>query len=245
MGLDSLIVYNESDYFKIKNGMIKIVDTACINGTERAKRDIDQNKLTYFLIKGLSQRDVSNKEFKLILNHYGIDFKNISSPCVRPLKGFEWNCYENAINAEIIKRHGEKFIDSIRKVADIKFINSNPNFIFQWHECESTSRYNKVVDYNESLEVMRGDLRKELQKLNESKRIELGEIDISFIIYRDSSTSAISIKKDIRPSTSYNSKLVDSTITNFILKSKWNPGKFNGINVNSDWNLSGIGYIKN
>lgn len=236
-GVDSLVIYSEDDFYKVKDVIIKIVDTACINATKRAQKDISRNKLTYFLIKGLSSRDVSNKEFKLLLKNYDIGFKNISGYCMRPPKGFEWNCYEKTINAEIEKRHGKNFIDSLRKVADIKFINSNPNFIFQWHECESTSRYNKVLDYNESLKIMREDLKKNLQLLNRNKKIEFGDTDISFIIHRDSSISNISITKDIKPNTPYNSKIVDSVIIDYMLKSKWNPGKFNGINVNSDWNI--------
>lgn len=241
---DSLVIYSEEDYYKIKFGKIKIVDTACINETKRAHKDITNNNLTYFQLKGFSPRDVSDKELEILLKKYDIGFKNISISCILPAKGFERNCYEKTINAEIIKRHGKNFIDSLRKKADIKFINSNPNFIFQWHECETTSRYNKVTDYSKSLDVMGEDLRKELKLLNKSKQMEFGDIDISFIIHKDSSISKISIKKDIKPNTPINSKLVDSVITSFILKSKWNPGKFNGINVNSNWNLSNKLYSK-
>ena len=39
-GSDSIIVYNEDDYYKIINGMIKVVDTACTNEEQKANADI-------------------------------------------------------------------------------------------------------------------------------------------------------------------------------------------------------------
>lgn len=242
-GLDTLVIYSEKDFYENKIGIFKIVDTLCINGIKRAKKDISENKLTYYNIKGLSAREVSDKELTLLLHQYNIGFENVLGFCMRPPKGFKWNCYEDEINNEIFNRYGENFVDSLRKIADRKFVETNPDFVFMWHECETTSRYTKVLDYTESLNMVREDLRKTLIPLYKTRGIEINDLNISFIIHRDSSISKLSITKSISPKNFENEKLVDSVITQFIMRSKWNPGKFNGINVNSDWHISGVGRL--
>lgn len=234
---DSFEVYNEVDYYKIISGKIKIIDTLCIAETQRAQSDIaNKQPLTYYLLKGLSQRDVSNTELKELLAQNNIKFQIKHVPDMR-MGSFDRYCYEKTFNSEIANRQGEHFIDSLRNIADRIFIESHPEFVFMWHETETTSRYSKSLDYSESLKLSRNDLRDQLQAICKKTGIEISELDVDFVIHRNGEVSRIKIKKALKPNTLNNSALIDSAVVDFVRQSKWNPGKFNGIDVNSEWHI--------
>lgn len=119
------IVYNEDVYTEMwrknKNLDVTVIDTFCINQKARAIRDIKNGKLIYFDFHPLELDKMAR-----ILSHYGIETQEQLRRDVK-ITGFEPYCYEFEMHREISRKFGEKFIDSIFRVAQKEYILENPN----------------------------------------------------------------------------------------------------------------------
>ena len=106
-----------------KNDNAIIVDTACINGKEKALSDIRANKLTYYY-KTIGPHE---KEFKAALAKHNITAKlgNMSTCIV--VGRFGNNCYEREMEEEVYRRYGNDFFDSIWNKTLLARMHKFPN----------------------------------------------------------------------------------------------------------------------
>ena len=124
----TMIFYNVDEYAKfwLKNKTKKVIkiDTFCIQEKKRALKDIEENKLTFFITLGYEKH-----EFERILKSYGLNRKPSEWRCDDNF-GFKTDCYEAEMNEELERRYGKDFFDSIRIVARKQFIKKHPNEVF-------------------------------------------------------------------------------------------------------------------
>ncbi len=240
---DTLLIYSEFDYHKAKSKKIKIIDTLCLFEENRAKKDIQNKQLTYTYFYAYGIYDYSNKEMNTLLSKYDIKTDSVFKPCAgKPPKGFEWHCYQKLMNAEIEKKFGGNFIDSLRNIADQKFVENNPNFIFNFSECEPTSRYAKAKTYEDFLKKPKEDFIKRLHytKLNNDQRKkERANTEVFFVIYKDGTVGKIKVESDFSKSKNQDfAHYFEEQAIAFVKNAKWKPAKYRGIAVNSEMYLN-------
>jgi len=239
---DTITVYSEFEYYKLKSKKIKIIDTACMFDERRAKNDIREGKLIYTMILGFGAYDYSNKEMGKLLLKKSILLDSVLKPCMRPPEGFKWYCYAKLMNLEIEKRFGKNFIDSLRNIADKQFIENKPNYIFDFYECDTSSRYASAETYEEFLEKPKNDF---LNKLNYPKmtksemRKQRANTEVSFVIYKNGSVGNIKLNTDydIAKNKEY-AKYFEGAALEFVKNAKWKPATYRGFNVNSEMHLN-------
>jgi hypothetical protein len=239
---DSIIVKSIDEFYKTKSKKVKIVDTLCIFEQKRAEEDIKKDKLVYTLHYGIGVYDFSNIEMKELLAKQSITLDTILIPCSRPPKGFKWYCYSELMNKEIEKRFGVKFIDSLRNIADRKFIQNNPKFVFSFSDCETNSRYRTAETYEDFLEKPENDFIKSLKYKNLTKqqlKKEKANSDISFVIYRNGTIGKIKVETDFNISKNKEFiKYFEKEAINFVKNAKWKAATYRGIKVNSEMYLN-------
>ena len=179
-----------------------------------------------------------------LLYKHSIKLDTIYTPCARPPKGFQWNCYANFMNLEIEKKHGRKFIDSLRNIADKQFVENNPNYVFSFYDCETTSRYVNAKSYEEFLEKPERDFVNELNysKLSkEQTKKEKANTEVTFVIYRDGTVGKIKVESDFSITKNKDFAIFfEKSAINFVKKSRWKPAEYRGIKVNSEMRLNSI-----
>jgi len=239
---DSIIVKSIDEFYKTKSKKVKIVDTLCIFEQKRAEDDINKDKLVYTLHYGIGVYDFSNFEMNELLAKHSITLDTILIPCSRPPKGFKWYCYSELINKEIEKRFGEKFIDSLRNIADRKFIENNPKFVFSFSDCETNSRYETAKTYEDFLEKPENDFIKSLNYKNLTKqqlKKEKANSNISFVIYRNGTIGNIKVESDFNISKNKDFiKYFEKESIKFVKNAKWKAATYRGIKVNSEMYLN-------
>ncbi|MCL9810081.1 energy transducer TonB [Flavobacterium luminosum] len=239
---DSIIVKSIDEFYKTKSKKVKIVDTLCIFEQKRAQEDVKKNKLVYTLHYGIGVYDFSNFEMNELLAKHSITLDTILIPCSRPPKGFKWYCYSELMNKEIEKRFGEKFIDSLRNIADRKFVENNPKFVFSFSDCETNSRYETAKTYEDFLEKPENDFIKSLNYKNLTKqqlKKEKANSDISFVIYRNGTIGNIKVQTDFNISKNKDFiKYFEKEAIKFVKNAKWKSATYRGIKVNSEMYLN-------
>lgn len=134
-----LIVYSQEVYAKMwtknRNLDVTVIDTFCMNQTERAIRDIKNGKLIYF---GFHPREF--EKLTKMLRQHGIEIKKFTGTDVR-LGDFEPYCYENEMTEEISRKFGENFIDSLFKIAQKEYIIENPNEEYIYDGVDLRAKY--------------------------------------------------------------------------------------------------------
>ena len=126
---DINIVYNIDEYMKLwikdKNVKVEIIDTFCENQTKKAKRDIANNKLTYFDPYGYYEHE----ELGELLHEHNIKIERYNRYCVS-VASFNPYCYQDLMRDEITKRYGETFLDSLWKIAEKNFVLKYPDSLY-------------------------------------------------------------------------------------------------------------------
>ncbi len=119
-------------------------DSKCFSEEKRAKDDIENGSLKYFI--GASSSSNYNKmlEVKEVLKKKNIEVDFVGSTCI-PLKGIQ-NCYEDYMNSEFVKTKGKSTVDTIIKAFEKVNIK-----IFKVKKCNSETELRGKRDYNSSL----------------------------------------------------------------------------------------------
>lgn len=238
---DSIIVYNEDDLYKIKNGMIKVIDTACINQEKRALNDIKNGKIVYFFFNGMTEMYRSNKEMKELLAQHNIQIDSAMTSCFPPSKGFRKNCYISMMYQEIEKKHGKKFIDSIRYLAERKYAINHPNIVFEFQECDTISRYPGTKNYADFFDKPESDFSKTFKYPKGYKyKIEkpFSSTDVAFILKKNGEIK--NIETEVTFQNPKNLQFEDyfrKKAEEFVKSVKWIPATKKGIRVDSKVNF--------
>lgn len=234
---EKVVIYNVDELFKNKSKNVKIIDTSCINQEKRALADIKNGKLVHFYFIGMTMSYRSNKEMKQILSKYNIQLDSALTYCIPMPKGFRRNCYAMLMNHKIEEKYGDKFIDSLRVLAEKQFVINNPNYVFPFYDCDTISRYPGTKNYSDFFDKPEKDFLKQFvypkgyQHKNEKK---ISSTEVSFILNKNGTIS--NIVTDCSFANSKNEKFdkyFKTNAENFVKKTKWIPAKFRGIDVNS------------
>nr|WP_321225929.1 hypothetical protein [uncultured Psychroserpens sp.] len=239
---DNLIVKNQEDWYKLwekdKTLEIKVVDTSCINQRKRAKAKINNGKLTYFYYMGMVEMYRSNNEMKDLLSKYGIGIDSTLTTCFAPAPGFEYYCYEDEMRKGVAQKFGEKFIDSLRNIAEKKYVQKHPNKIYAFEDCDTIARYPSASNFKEHFDNYKEDYFKSFKYPKEYKfknENSYSYTTADFILHKDGSITDIVIETTFQnPDNNKFAELFDKRMIDFIRKTKWIPAKSAGILVDSE-----------
>jgi len=111
--------------------LVNLKDTSCVKELEEAKKDLENNKLSYCNYTGsfINLPLRAQKEMDSILKLHNIEFINESSPCVVDEK-LNYHCYCEFMQEKIDEKFGEKFIDSLLFISDSLHVLKNLNELY-------------------------------------------------------------------------------------------------------------------
>ncbi len=218
----------------------KYWDSLCDAESKNALKDIKNNQLSYTHIFGMVEMYRSDAEMDSLLSRYAIKTKKSGYYCMVPSS--KQNCYAREMNKEIAKRYGAVFIDSLRKKAEIIYVNKNKNRIFPFEECDMNSRYLKSNDYNEALKLVAEDFWQETEYPEDfvyrKEKDYYSHMEAGFILYRDGSISEPEVEITFQDDRNYQfSGYFMEKLKKFVKKSKWKTATSVGIPVNSEMNV--------
>jgi hypothetical protein len=231
--IDSIKVHNQNQ--------TKKEDTVCLNEEKRAEKDIQSGKLVYFYFRGKTKMYRSNKEMKTLLSAYKIEIDSALLFCIPDLNGFERNCYASKMGIAIEKKYGNEFINTLRNLAEIQFVLNNPNIVFKFEECDTTSRYPNTKNYSDNFKKPKEDFEKQFAYPKDYKFKSgkyFSSTQVYFILDKNGKINNIETHCSFRDSVNYKfTKYFKNEAVKFVQKTKWIPAKFKGINVNSEMNF--------
>lgn len=218
----------------------KYWDSLCVAESENALKDIRNNQLTYTHVFGMVEMHNSNAEMDSLLNTYSIKTREAPYYCMAPAS--KQNCYAREMNIEIAKRFGNSFIESLRKKAEIMYVNNNKNRVFPFEECDRNSRYFKTNDYSISLDLVKEDFWNETDYpedfIYRKEKDFYSSMEANFILYKDGSISEPDVDITFQNDNNYQfSGYFMDKIKKFVKKSKWKSATHVGIPVNSEMNV--------
>lgn len=215
----------------------KYLDSACQEETKRANDDIRKNKLVFFHYFGMVRQYKGNIEMNELLKKYNIEVDSALTYCMVPSN--LQNCYANIMSKEIDKRFGSKFIDSLRNVAEIKYIKKNPDKIFRFEECDWVPRYPGDKSYEEFSKSYERDFWKNVEYPDDfeyrKNKDSYSSMGANFILYKTGKISNIKIDVTFQNKKNYKySSYFINQLKEFVQNTKWVPAKSSGIPVNSE-----------
>ena len=217
----------------------KYWDSLCIAETKRAEIDIKNKKLVHTYLAGMVDTYRSDKEMDSLLAKYSISTEIQGIYCTVPSE--KQNCYGNEMEREISKRFGAKFIDSLRQIAEITFVNKHRNEIFRFEDCDMVSRYPGTNDYSEFLENYQRDFFatfKYPEKFQYKNEKYYSYSNVYFTLWKDGKISNLEIESTFQNKENEKFRAeIERQIENFVLKTKWKPATLIQIPVNSEMRL--------
>ena len=241
------ILQNKSEYEPIagvsipmEKEEIKYWDSLCNTETKRAEIDIRKNKLVYTHLFGMVENYSSNLEMDSLLAKKFIATEVNGYFCTIPWE--KQNCYGKKMENEIALRHGIKFIDSLRQVAENIYVSKHRNDILKFEDCDMTSRYYGTDDYSEFFDNYKKDFFKGFKypeefKYKGEKYYSYSNAD--FILHKDGSISNLEISSTFQNKKNEKfRKEIEKQIENFVRKAKWKPATARGTIVNSEMSLT-------
>ncbi|MBB6371892.1 hypothetical protein [Chryseobacterium shigense] len=218
----------------------KYWDSLCNAEEKKAVQDIKNNNIFYTHVYGMVEMYRSDHEIDSLLALYSIKPRESLYYCTVPVS--KQNCYGKRMQEEIVRRHGENFIDSLRKVADISYVKKRKNEIFSFEECDMNSRYAKSNDYSEALDLVEKDFWKTTEYPDEfafRKEKDLySSMEANFILQKDGSISEPKVEIRFQNENNYQfSGYFIKKLKDFVKNSKWKPATSVGIPVNSEMNV--------
>ncbi|MFL9834606.1 hypothetical protein [Chryseobacterium terrae] len=219
----------------------RYLDSACQAETKRAKTDIKKNKLVFFHYFGMVEQYKGNAEMNELLKKNNIEVDSALTYCM--VRSNLQNCYANVMRQEINKKFGSKFIDSLRKVAEVEYVKKNPSKIFRFEECDWVSRYPGDKSYEEFSKSYEKDFWKAVEYPEDFEYRKDKELYSSmgarFILYKTGKISDIKIDVNFQNKKNYKySSYFINQLKEFVQNTKWLPAKSSGIPVNSEMEIT-------
>ena len=215
----------------------KVIETVCTREEKRASKDIQKGKLTYYCFFGNSPSYRSNVEMKEILAQYNIGLDSTMTDCFMNRGEVRENCYETKMEEAIQKKFGKKFIDSLRTVAERRYVLNHLDKVFDIHVCDSTSIYPKAKSNKELMDVFEKDFLSTFTYPKEYKT-KKGKLfsytNASFILTKSGKIYDLKIDSSFQnPLNEKYKEYFENHFREFVMKTKWNPAKSYGMIVNS------------
>ncbi len=217
--------------------MIKVIDTSCINEEKKAAADIKNGKVVYCFFNGMTEMYRSNKEMKELLLEYNIQIDSALTSCILPTRGFRRNCYISVMKKEIEKRYGKNFIDSIRALAEKKYVLTHPNVIYRFEECDTLSRYpgaNTMKEFFSKPDMAFFKNFKYPKNYKSKKEQSYSYTSAYFILRKDGGITDLEVEATFQnPENKKHTEYFEKAVKDFVQKVKWIPAKKKGIPVDS------------
>ncbi|WP_300674383.1 hypothetical protein [Soonwooa sp.] len=237
--LDSITKVRRQYYQK----ELQLLEEKCKQDSKRAEEDSKYN-FTYSLstTTPASGSDFFPAEKELIaeLRKYNIGYGGyILGNCF----GLPTNCYQIEMTRLSKQKFGEAFFVSRKQEALKTFLKKNPQYIFEFEQCERTSRYASAKDISEMFHQLHLDLEKKIiypKEFNFKKEDERKSYShVSFVLNTDGKASNIYINTDFKNKKNYAfTEFMHEQITKFVKSAKWKPAAYASIPVKSKMTIS-------
>ncbi len=113
----------------------------CESEKRQAQNDVRYKNYTWTIFSGLGYDSLGEEEFIKLLNYNSIKTgKTVLVSCLSSQNDKYQHCYEEEMNRLILKKFGEKFIDSLRYIGKQQFVKDHPDETFSYSECDMTAR---------------------------------------------------------------------------------------------------------
>ena len=142
------------------------------------------------------------------------------------------------MEAQILQKYGENFIDSLLRIADRQYVMSNSDKIYDYYDCDTVPIYAKSKYYRQSNKDYKEDFWSKVKYPKDyifrAEQELYSYIEANFILDKKGQVSSIKT----RPSflNAFNTRFESyfrKKLIRFIKKSKWKPATSAGIIVNS------------
>lgn len=217
---------------------LEFKDYPCKEAIKQAQKDLINGDLIYFDLEHFDFNR-SNKEMAILLKPYEIE---LFESYTYNMDSEESNCYENYMNKSITKKYGNHFIDSLRSIAEVDYVKNNPDRIYKFEECDTTSRYSRAISFEDFFDIYKNDFFKDFYYPNTyyfNSEKYYSYTSAKFILMKDGTIQITEIETTFQnPKNKIHRKLFDKRVKDFIKDSKWIPAKSAGIVVNSKIQLT-------
>lgn len=219
-------------------------DTTCLKDLDLAKKDIAKGHLVYchyvgnIVWNGLR----SEKEMTLLLNSYGISFKNETSSCI-VYEGQSEHCYCEFMDEQIRNKFGSNFLDSLLKSADSLYVFQHLSDTFYYADCDTWPHYPNERRGNEEFsEFLQSDFNGIVKYpegyTKKENRDTSAFVDIGFVVNKEGRASNLSYNFIFAHEENERYEpYFESVIEPLIIKIKWASAVILKQKVNSSMNL--------
>ncbi|MCW3162714.1 hypothetical protein [Chryseobacterium oryctis] len=215
----------------------KHLDSTCKAETKRAETDIKKNKLVYFHYFGMIDSYRSNVEINNLLKKHNIKVDSALHYCTVPIE--LQNCYARVMRKEIDRKFGNRFIDSLRHIAELQYVNKNLNKIYSFEECDTISRYPEDKTYSDFFKSYEKNFWSSVKYPDDYEyrkdKDYYSYLSADFILHKNGNVSDIKIRLTFQNKKNYKyASYFINELKKFIKNTKWVPAKTMGIIVNSE-----------
>ena len=238
--INKIIAHDYSEYYvlakKYQLNEIEIIDTVCINATQRALKDVKQGKYTYHQFSGLGNRNKGFDEWATLFKPFNIKTKSVLTSCIGFSDQFEEYCYEIKMNELIIDKFGVCFIDSIKVEAEKLYILKHPDKVYDYFDCDrNTKQSERLKSLNKAYED--SFVYPEDYKFKSGEYFSFTSAD--FILLKDGSIKDLEVYTEFQDEANNKyKKLFTKQLTEFVLNQKWEAATSYGYPVHSEMYFS-------
>lgn len=245
-------IYSPEDF----NNKVKIVDTACINETNRAKKDLQKgkaflNRMILYNRPGYSPKKYFDSEGeKYVIRELaklgiGIDTTSILRSSLRSSIDdlFQENCYQSIMRDEIyaVLKYHSVSLDSLIRKAERQYVINNPDKIFSLEDRDFShnSADSFFEDFITKSEVVFKENFIYPKDYKPKKENSYSYTRAHFILMKDGTITNLQVEATFQ--NYYNIKhkeYFEKEIRNFVLKTIWVHPKYSGVVANSEMNFT-------
>lgn len=215
---------NKKDSIATIIGNVSPDDDVCIGEIEDAKRDLENNKLTYYVRKEPITYGNYTDELKKLLRPLGIKCEKLSGigNCI-PLVNSRSGCYFDYMNAGIKQKFKNGFIDSLETQAMKTYIAKNIDYVIAYIDVTSKAKfYSKSKTYKTQRQDAQADFIKYFTFPKSFNQNNPWKANTSFIIHRDGSIKISNINIEFgNESDKQFEKYFRKQVESFVLETKW------------------------
>lgn len=235
---EKLKIYSFDDF----DEKLELKDTACINATARAERDI---KLKKILLHKSDFPEIKSF-FKKVdvdeaIKQMGFKLDTISLPENYDDKGnrnlFSANCYQMRMRRYVIDNYDFNSIDSILGIAESKYVKANSNKVFPMSDLDGKYVSNeKGNDFFDLLDYVEIKFKHDFvyPEGYVFDKTETSSATIRFVLMKDGTIKNLTIKQHFaKPENVKFAAYFRTKITAKIMNEEWKPGYIADVPVNA------------
>lgn len=246
---NTVIAHNETEYYiyKDENRTIIVKDTMCPFEEKRALLDVEKGIMKIYFSYLVRKRGLdidyaieSSKHLSKFNILVDTTFDEYSMGSVHTGL-FKIYCYQDKMLAEIEKKYGTTFLDSICDLVEKEYVLKNPDKIYETTECDGASLYPGAKDFNDMLDKSKRDFFNQFKYPEDYvyKNEKYFSYTIaSFIISKTGKISNLKVKSTFQnPKNEKYTDYFENEVMKFINDVKFLPATSCGIPVKSKLEL--------